>query len=506
MADSDPYQRKRRLAYLLVFLCVVFLIIGVYLGFLLEVYRAPRAAAVGNVLHVLHGATKFDDPSPGCIMLALDATMTPRGESRRLVGHARGFLPESGGVTAFFGTRFALLKGGETVRGGELGQAWDVLDAVPIGGDGEAWIFGQSKGGVVARRRAGGEWSEEVRVAETGAIEWLSASSDGDSRLMVAWREKASSLVRTARLDGDRYVPHAEFEIGDVEQWDAVLQGDRTLLIYYYRDDRTYRSMGIRLRCCTECGLKPPPETINFTDPILLLGRKVTGVAGAVMGDRLAVVVTRWTSIQAGTVPLATFEAGAFRTVGGEPAWRHLATLSMPLLILCFSFSLVYLGYTLFRERTRFILETLRPVTKEGPVPAEILQRAMAGILDLIILFPIYFIAVELLSASPETSSLDPEDPKLWAMLGVWLALRFLYYFLCEWLTGRSLGKRLVSIHVARMDGSPIRFRDALFRNLARPLDADFITFILGVGVMASNTRRQRVGDLIASTIVVQDQ
>ena len=120
MAETAPYHRKQKLAYVLVFLCMLFLIIGVYLGFLLEVYQAPRALALGNTLHVVHGATRFDDPAPGCRVLKLDSTMTQPPDSLRLVGHARGFLPESGGITAFFGTRFALVKGGDSVRGGEL--------------------------------------------------------------------------------------------------------------------------------------------------------------------------------------------------------------------------------------------------------------------------------------------------------------------------------------------------------------------------------------------------
>jgi uncharacterized RDD family membrane protein YckC len=130
----------------------------------------------------------------------------------------------------------------------------------------------------------------------------------------------------------------------------------------------------------------------------------------------------------------------------------------------------------------------------------------MACILDHIVLLPFYVVAVEFLSVSPEVSSLDPADPKLLGMIGVWLALHFAYHFGLEWGLGWTPGKRIIGLRVANEDGSRIGFRGALVRNLVRPLDAEYpVGVFLGAFLVMTSRRRQRLGDRWARTLVVQD-
>ena len=87
--------------------------------------------------------------------------------------------------------------------------------------------------------------------------------------------------------------------------------------------------------------------------------------------------------------------------------------------------------------------------------------------------------------------------------------------FLLEWgygalfeglYRGQTPGKRLFQLRVIKDVGSPISFYDATLRNLVRA--ADFFPFGYGAGLicMTATKRLQRIGDLVAGTIVIRDE
>lgn len=83
----------------------------------------------------------------------------------------------------------------------------------------------------------------------------------------------------------------------------------------------------------------------------------------------------------------------------------------------------------------------------------------------------------------------------------------FLYYILFEGLwNGCTPGKRILGLRVRMADGTPITFFAAISRNLMRP--GDFIPFFYFAGLMAMicNPRSQRLGDLVAGTVVVYEK
>jgi len=92
-----------------------------------------------------------------------------------------------------------------------------------------------------------------------------------------------------------------------------------------------------------------------------------------------------------------------------------------------------------------------------------------------------------------------------------WTFLAFLlqsgYFFTCEWIwRGRTVGKRAIGLRVVSDDGTPIDIEAAALRNVLRVIDLQpGFTGILGLGLMAGQRRSQRVGDLVAGTIVVRD-
>lgn len=81
------------------------------------------------------------------------------------------------------------------------------------------------------------------------------------------------------------------------------------------------------------------------------------------------------------------------------------------------------------------------------------------------------------------------------------------YFILFEWLSnGQTPGKRMLGIRVIRQEGYALGFIDVLLRNLMRFVD--FLPAFYGVGMasLVLTTRCQRLGDLVAGTIVVQQQ
>ncbi|MBF0499631.1 MAG: RDD family protein [Candidatus Riflebacteria bacterium] len=70
---------------------------------------------------------------------------------------------------------------------------------------------------------------------------------------------------------------------------------------------------------------------------------------------------------------------------------------------------------------------------------------------------------------------------------------------------GRSPGKKSAGIRVVRLDGQSIDFFPSIIRNLLRIVDFLPIGFLLGVITMLMNEQHQRIGDLLAQTLVIRE-
>ena len=111
------------------------------------------------------------------------------------------------------------------------------------------------------------------------------------------------------------------------------------------------------------------------------------------------------------------------------------------------------------------------------------------------------FSSIELLIASA---------PKwVYALMALLLFLIFSSYFaFFEWLwNGQTPGKRWLKLRVIREDGRPITFWEASVRNLLRTLDIlPFPFYSIGLIAVFSSARDQRVGDMVAGTVVVRER
>jgi hypothetical protein len=82
------------------------------------------------------------------------------------------------------------------------------------------------------------------------------------------------------------------------------------------------------------------------------------------------------------------------------------------------------------------------------------------------------------------------------------------YFAFFEWIwSGQTPGKRWLKLRVIREDGRPITFWEASVRNLLRSFDMMPAPFYsIGLISVFSTTRDQRVGDMVAGTVVVRER
>jgi uncharacterized RDD family membrane protein YckC len=93
-------------------------------------------------------------------------------------------------------------------------------------------------------------------------------------------------------------------------------------------------------------------------------------------------------------------------------------------------------------------------------------------------------------------------------MLILYFLLEWGYYIVCEAVWGTSLGKKAFKLKVVRTSGVPIGWGPAVLRNLLRSVDGcpliGFIpTGLIGIASCVLTKRFQRIGDLLADTVVV---
>jgi uncharacterized RDD family membrane protein YckC len=70
---------------------------------------------------------------------------------------------------------------------------------------------------------------------------------------------------------------------------------------------------------------------------------------------------------------------------------------------------------------------------------------------------------------------------------------------------GRTPGKRWSSLRVVGEGGAPITFRASALRNLVRPIDAIPGFYLVGAVSIFASRDNQRLGDLVAGSIVIRD-
>jgi len=144
---------------------------------------------------------------------------------------------------------------------------------------------------------------------------------------------------------------------------------------------------------------------------------------------------------------------------------------------------------------------------------ASIGNRFLACALDhaiqVLTLLLILLSGLALASLASWENSLESAPKWVYAVMILLVFLIFAGYFaFFEWLwSGQTPGKRWLKLRVIREDGRPITFWEASVRNLIRTLDMMPVPFYsVGLISVFVTSRDQRVGDMVAGTVVVRER
>lgn len=133
---------------------------------------------------------------------------------------------------------------------------------------------------------------------------------------------------------------------------------------------------------------------------------------------------------------------------------------------------------------------------------AGVASRVFAGIVDLLIQIVILFAGAMMLVVVGLTGS----STRLFTTLLFALVIMG-YPVISETLMrGRTVGKRAMGLRAVTIEGAPIRLRHALLRMMGGLVDRFLPPLgVTGMLFVVGTARHQRVGDLLAGTIVIRD-
>jgi uncharacterized RDD family membrane protein YckC len=133
---------------------------------------------------------------------------------------------------------------------------------------------------------------------------------------------------------------------------------------------------------------------------------------------------------------------------------------------------------------------------------AGIASRLCAGLIDLLLMVVALWM---LLLVTAMSGLLDGGSTSTTVTAIVVFALVFGYPIAWETLSrGRTIGKQAMGIRAVTVEGAPIRLRHASLRAMGGVADKFFVPLI-GIVMILASRRHQRIGDMIAGTIVIRD-
>lgn len=136
-------------------------------------------------------------------------------------------------------------------------------------------------------------------------------------------------------------------------------------------------------------------------------------------------------------------------------------------------------------------------------------RRMFAQLIDLVLCYAAVFVlGITLVFAFAGGGALSGAmESALKAGIGLLLLLLFVaqwvYFVAWEATKGTTPGKMALGLRVVTTEGRPIGFTEAALRNLLRAADVLPIGYVVGVFAIALSGRFQRLGDLVAGTLVV---
>lgn len=144
------------------------------------------------------------------------------------------------------------------------------------------------------------------------------------------------------------------------------------------------------------------------------------------------------------------------------------------------------------------------PSADEGAYRMEELRRrriraALADVAVLFVAFIVYGVAADRIETGPDEYSVALEG----IPFVLFLTFEFSYFFVLEWATGQTLGKRWLGIRITNVSGAPAGPGRVAIRTLLRFVDWLPFLYLVGyVAIRVSGERAQRLGDMAARTSI----
>jgi len=92
-----------------------------------------------------------------------------------------------------------------------------------------------------------------------------------------------------------------------------------------------------------------------------------------------------------------------------------------------------------------------------------------------------------------------------WVTIAIMAVAGFIYYWLCEGVSGLTLGKAIAGVRIINDNGAPCGLGPSLIRNILRIIDGLFL-YLVGYFIAIFSRLRQRLGDHLAHTFVVEKE
>jgi uncharacterized RDD family membrane protein YckC len=147
-------------------------------------------------------------------------------------------------------------------------------------------------------------------------------------------------------------------------------------------------------------------------------------------------------------------------------------------------------------------------------VLAGLMSRFLALLIDTVLSLLItwvLFMAVTLMSLIVSTGAGSAGK----TFMGLGIAAQFVIWFLVDWgymvlleslWSGQTVGKRAMGLRVIQDTGVRVGVYQSLLRNLVRPVDKLPVFYLVGGVAALFSGSQQRLGDLLAGTIVVRER
>lgn len=150
--------------------------------------------------------------------------------------------------------------------------------------------------------------------------------------------------------------------------------------------------------------------------------------------------------------------------------------------------------------------QAARPDAVAGADSTDVVGRRIGALIVDGLLLAVVFIVVGLVSGGGHSANGRAGVTLGQQATAIFVLITLAYFFVCEATTGQTLGKRVLGIRVATLDGRRASAGSVLLRTVLRLVDALPFLYLVGlISVVATGrNRRQRLGDLAAGTAVVR--